>query len=138
MQSTTIAVDTAALFICFTRQLEQALAPPNPHNADLLSFTFVHDAKWRMNEFPQILLAEFWNNSAHVWIVANGFDSFKDFRHQPPTDLRHQLTFIPSLNFLKIPNGGLSERDGSLSHQPIALTVFLLPSRRPHCLIQGR
>ena len=89
-----------------------------------------------MNKFPKVLLAEFWNDSAHIWIILESCDSFKNFRNQTLTYLRDKLALIPSLNFLKVPNGGLSERDGDLCHRPIAPAAFLLPSATPLVLTQ--
>ena len=91
-----------------------------------------------MYEFPKILLIEFWHHSAHIWIVAQGFDAFENLQDQTQAYFRHQLTFIPGLDFLKIPKGRLRERDGDLGHRLKAPTGPLLPSGTPLVLTQDR
>lgn len=42
-----------------------------------------------MYEFPKILLIEFRHHSAHIWIVAQGFDPFENLQDQTQAYLRH-------------------------------------------------
>lgn len=73
-----------------------------------------------MNEFPKILLAEFRDHSAHIRVVLKRFDPFKNFRNQTLAYVWDPLSFVPGQDFLKVLNGGFSEREGNLCHRLIA------------------
>ena len=57
------------------RKTQQTLAAKDPDNPYPLGIAPVHNAKWRLEEFPQKGLIEFGHHSAQLGMVGQGLDA---------------------------------------------------------------
>jgi hypothetical protein len=85
-------------------ELKQAFATPDPNYPDYLEFSAVHDPKWRVNQFPQILLPKLRDDPADVGVFLQHFNMFDDLRDEPVADLANTLLGIPVLDGLEVGN----------------------------------
>jgi len=87
------------------------LTAPDADNPSPLGIAPVHNAKWRMDEFPQKGLIELGYYPPHIGMADQGLDALEDFLHQPRPDIRHSLLSIPYLHHLEIAERGFGEAD---------------------------
>lgn len=97
--------------------MQQAFGTPDADDPHPQGISPVHDAKWRMDEFPQEGLIEFGHYPTHVWMIGQGFDTLEYFIHQSCTNLGGSLLHVPSLYLLKIAERGFSDADCHPGHR---------------------
>jgi len=110
--------------------MQQTLATPDANNPHTLGITTVHDAEWRMDEFPQERLIEFGHNTTHIGMLGQCLDALEHFRHQSIPDLGHSLLRVPTLYLLEIADCGFSQADDRPWHGAISGRVSPWPRRR--------
>ena len=98
---------------------EQPFAAPDSHDPDLPGVPAIDDAKRRMNQLPQKALLEFRNDTSHLRMGAQRFDSLKDFRNEAGSDMRHFLFGIPVSYGFQVVCRRFGEANGNPGHPAI-------------------
>lgn len=86
-----------------------AFAAPDAHNSHRKRVAPVNDTKRRIDDLPQIVLAEFRNDTPNVRIILQTFDACDDIGDNAGADIRCALLSIPGVNILKIGQCRLGE-----------------------------
>lgn len=124
--------------------LQYAFAAPDANYPHLLLIMTIHDAKWRMDEFPQHGLIELGHQPTHVGMIGQRLDALEDCLQQFLANLGYSLFRVLDAYVYKIAQRGVRETDGlpwhGITSDPAAFSprpgkprVLLpgLPVRRP-------